>query len=131
MCRMKKLIVAVISVLALLTVRPDAFAQNEVGPRIVTDSIAPNGTRYVHYQTSPKVCSRAIDFVITKKNVIEDVKFTGGCSGNTQGVCILVKGMKVQKAIDKLEGVKCGKRPTSCPDQLATALKMIQEKPAK
>lgn len=128
---MKKFITALFAMFVLMMVQPNAFAQDEVGPRIVTDSIAPNGTRYVHFQTSPKVCSKAIDFVITKKNVIEDVKFTRGCAGNTQGVCVLVKGMKVNKAIEKLEGIPCGKRGTSCPDQLATALKMIQKKPAK
>lgn len=128
---MKKFLTTLLAIFAFMTVNPSVFAQDEVGPRIVTDSIAPNGTRYVHFQTSPKVCSKAIDLVITRKNVIQDVKFTRGCSGNTQGVCILVKGMKVQDAIDKLDGIMCGRRGTSCPDQLALALKMIQKKPAR
>ena len=67
------------------------------------------------------VCSRAIDFDI-ENGVITACKFTGGCSGNTQGVAALVIGMKVDEAISRLKGIKCGPRPTSCPDQLATAL---------
>ena len=67
------------------------------------------------------VCSRAIDFEI-ENGVITECKFTGGCSGNTQGVAALVIGMKVDEAISRLKGIKCGPRPTSCPDQLATAL---------
>ncbi len=67
------------------------------------------------------VCSRAIDFEI-ENGVITACKFTGGCSGNTQGVASLVLGMKADEAIARLKGIKCGPRPTSCPDQLATAL---------
>jgi len=67
------------------------------------------------------VCSRAIDFEIDN-GVITSCKFTGGCSGNTQGVAALVIGMQVEEAISRLKGIKCGPRPTSCPDQLATAL---------
>lgn len=67
------------------------------------------------------VCSRAIDFEI-ENNVITACKFTGGCSGNTQGVASLVVGMTVEDAIRRLKGIKCGPRPTSCPDQLALAL---------
>ena len=71
------------------------------------------------------VCSRAIDFEI-ENNVITSCKFTGGCSGNTQGVAALVIGMKVEEAISRLKGIKCGMRPTSCPDQLATALEQYK-----
>ena len=56
-------------------------------------------------------------------DVIKSVRFTGGCSGNTQGVAALVAGMKVSDAISRLEGIRCGIRETSCPDQLAKALK--------
>ena len=68
------------------------------------------------------VCSQAIE-VELEGNIIKNVQFIGGCSGNTQGVAALVKGMTVTEAISRLEGIKCGPRPTSCPDQLATALK--------
>lgn len=71
------------------------------------------------------VCSQAIDFEI-ENGVVKSVKFIGGCSGNTQGVAALVTGMKVEDAISKLEGIRCGMRPTSCPDQLAKALKSAQ-----
>ena len=68
-------------------------------------------------------CSRQIDIEIDENKIITNVKFTGGCSGNTQGVAALVVGMSVDEAIKRLEGIKCGPRPTSCPDQLAQALK--------
>ena len=73
--------------------------------------------------TTKNTCSKQIDIDINDDNIIECVKFTGGCSGNTQGVAALVVGMSVEEAIRRLEGIKCGPRPTSCPDQLACALK--------
>ena len=57
-------------------------------------------------------------------HTIQNVEFIGGCSGNTQGISSLVKGMKAEEAIDRLEGIRCGNKPTSCPDQLAKALKL-------
>lgn len=74
------------------------------------------------YKTSG-VCSREISFEIDESGTITDLKFMGGCSGNTGGLSRLIIGMKVDDVISKLEGVKCGFRPTSCPDQLAKALK--------
>ena len=68
-------------------------------------------------------CSRQIDIDVNEAGIIEKVKFTGGCSGNTQGVAALVEDMHIDDAIRRLEGIKCGPRPTSCPDQLANALK--------
>jgi uncharacterized protein (TIGR03905 family) len=68
------------------------------------------------------VCSQLITFDIVDGKVT-NVKFTGGCSGNTQGVAALVEGMDVQEAISRMEGIRCGFKPTSCPDQLAQALK--------
>lgn len=68
------------------------------------------------------VCSRAIKFDIVD-NKVTNVEFVGGCSGNTQGVARLVEGMDVNEAISRMEGIQCGFRPTSCPDQLACALK--------
>ena len=67
------------------------------------------------------VCSRAIDIAI-EDGIIAEVRYHGGCSGNTQGVAALVVGMSVDEAIRRLEGIKCGPRSTSCPDQLACAL---------
>ena len=67
-------------------------------------------------------CSQAIQFEI-EDNKVHNVQFIGGCSGNTQGVARLIEGMDVQEAISRIDGIRCGMRPTSCPDQLATALK--------
>jgi uncharacterized protein (TIGR03905 family) len=75
---------------------------------------------HITHQTSG-VCSRQIDLDI-ENGIIIDARFTGGCSGNTQGVAALVVGMTVEEAIKRLRGIKCGMRPTSCPDQLAIAL---------
>lgn len=66
-------------------------------------------------------CSTSID-VELKDGVIDSVKFTGGCNGNLQGISALVKGMKPEEAIIRLKGIRCGFKPTSCPDQLAHAL---------
>lgn len=68
------------------------------------------------------VCSREIRFDVTD-NKLRNVKYIGGCSGNTQGVARLVEGMDIDEAIGRLEGIHCGPRPTSCPDQLARALR--------
>lgn len=68
------------------------------------------------------VCSKEINIELDG-DTIKSVKFTGGCSGNTQGVAALVAGMKVSDAIARLDGIRCGIRETSCPDQLAKALK--------
>ena len=69
------------------------------------------------------VCAQGIEFEIDDNKKVHNIKFTGGCSGNTQGVAALVAGMKVSDAINRLEGIRCGIRETSCPDQLAKALK--------
>lgn len=74
------------------------------------------------YRTSG-VCSQAIEFEITEDKKVHNVKFIGGCSGNTQGVASLVEGMEADEVIKRLEGIKCGRRPTSCPDQLSQAIK--------
>ncbi|MBE5940401.1 MAG: TIGR03905 family TSCPD domain-containing protein [Lachnospiraceae bacterium] len=67
-------------------------------------------------------CAMAIDFELDG-DIIKSVKFLGGCHGNTQGIAKLVEGMKIDDVIEKLEGTDCGGRGTSCPDQLARALK--------
>ena len=69
-------------------------------------------------------CSTMID-VELKDGVIDSVKFTGGCNGNLQGISALVKGMKPEEAISRLKGIRCGFKPTSCPDQLAHALEAM------
>lgn len=77
---------------------------------------------HITYETKG-TCSRQIDIDVNEAGIIENVKFTGGCSGNTQGVAALVVDMHIDDAIRRLEGIKCGPRSTSCPDQLANALK--------
>lgn len=71
------------------------------------------------------VCSSKID-IETDGNKIKDVKFTGGCNGNTKGISSIVKGMDIDEVISRCEGITCGPRGTSCPDQLAEALKQLK-----
>lgn len=73
------------------------------------------------YKTSGVCCSN-IDFEI-EDGIIKQVVFNGGCAGNASGISKLVAGMKVEDVIEKLEGTKCGRKATSCPDQLSKALK--------
>ncbi len=80
---------------------------------------------HIEYRTSG-TCSRAI-LIDLEDGVIKSCSFVGGCSGNTQGVAALVTGMKVEDAVMKLKGIKCGPRSTSCPDQLARALEKMLE----
>ena len=81
-----------------------------------------------HIYNTQGTCSRQIIIDIDDNGIIEQVTFVGGCNGNTKGIGSLVKGMKIDDVITKLQGIQCGFRPTSCPDQLATALKQIKEK---
>jgi uncharacterized protein (TIGR03905 family) len=73
--------------------------------------------------TTQGTCSRSISFDITDEGTVTNVQFNRGCNGNTQGIAALVEGMPVKEVIAKLEGIKCGSRDTSCPDQLSKALK--------
>ncbi len=77
------------------------------------------------YKTSG-VCSRSVEFDVVD-NKVKNVRFEGGCSGNTQGVAALVDGMDIDEAIRRMSGIKCGFKSTSCPDQLADALKKYKE----
>ena len=72
------------------------------------------------------VCSRQIN-VELDGDTIKSVEFVGGCAGNTMGISHLVKGMNVDEAIERMEGIRCGNKPTSCPDQLAIALRAAKE----
>lgn len=73
------------------------------------------------------VCSSAITFDLDEENRVHNVQFQGGCSGNTQGVAKLIEGMDAEEAKNRLSGIRCGFRPTSCPDQLARALAQALE----
>ena len=81
----------------------------------------------MQYSYTPHgVCSRAI-LIDAEDGIVNQVKFVGGCSGKTQGIAALVQGMPLDEVVKRLEGIKCGSRPTSCPDQLAKALKKVAE----
>ena len=73
------------------------------------------------------VCSSTIKIDI-ENNVVQSVKYVGGCNGNLQGISALVKGMSIDEVIEKLSGIRCGFKSTSCPDQLARALKEYKAK---
>lgn len=68
------------------------------------------------------VCSQLMR-VTVEDGVVQDVQVIGGCNGNLKGIMSLVKGMKAEDVVEKLEGIRCGIKPTSCPDQLAKAIK--------
>ena len=81
----------------------------------------------IQYETSG-TCSKLIDVTVDENNVIQQVGFIGGCHGNLQGISRLVQGMKVDDAIERLKGIRCGAKPTSCPDQLSKALENIKSR---
>ncbi len=70
-------------------------------------------------------CSQQIE-IETEGDIVTNVKFYGGCHGNTQGLAALVKGMKIDDVISRLKGIQCGMKGTSCPDQLAIALESLK-----
>ena len=78
--------------------------------------------KHVTYKTSG-TCSQQIDIDLDDENIIQNVSFLGGCNGNLQGISLLVKGQKAESVIERLEGIRCGMKPTSCPDQLTHALR--------
>lgn len=92
-------------------------------PSIIADETLSDGSRNITAMTNG-VCSQMIALNI-KDNTIQNVQFVGGCHGNTQGVSQLCRGMKVQDVRDRLIGIRCGSKSTSCPDQLAQVLEQI------
>lgn len=80
------------------------------------------GIKKISFRTSPLVCSQQINIEL-ENDMIRKVSVLGGCPGNLKGICSLIKGMSVQEVIKRLDGITCGDKPTSCPDQLAKALK--------
>lgn len=78
------------------------------------------------YTPSDEVCSQEIYLrVDADSDIVEEIRFTGGCHGNTQGIAALVKGMKREEVIARLRGIRCKKKSTSCPDQLARVLEQM------
>lgn len=128
---MKKIIIAIFA--ALVAVAAGAQEQQQVQNqvmekavndyKIVSDEVV-DGVRYVTATPSAKVCSKQIDIEI-KDGIIQKVVYTRGCEGNAKGIGALIKDMSVEEAIRRLDGITCGKRGTSCPDQLARILKAL------
>ncbi|MBQ7461877.1 MAG: TIGR03905 family TSCPD domain-containing protein [Bacteroidaceae bacterium] len=81
--------------------------------------------KHIQYQTEG-TCSQLIDVTVDDNNVIQQVYFAGGCNGNLQGICRLVTGQKIDDVIQKLDGIRCGTKRTSCPDQLCRALERLK-----
>ena len=74
------------------------------------------------------VCASHIEFEVDDNKKVHNVRFIGGCSGNTQGVASLVEGMDAEEVISRFKGIKCGFKNASCPDQLSTALEEVLNK---
>lgn len=79
----------------------------------------------MHSYIPKGVCAREIFFDIDK-DIVKNVRFVGGCSGNLQGIAKLVEGMPVAKVIERLKNIDCNNKGTSCPDQLSKALQQLQ-----
>lgn len=80
----------------------------------------------ITYVTSG-TCSKLIELEVDDDNRISNVSFVGGCNGNLQGICSLVKGMRIEDVKSKLNGIRCGSKTTSCPDQLCRAIDQLEE----
>ena len=128
---MKKIIIAM--VLMMLAVAAGAQEKVENKPmeqnvvddyKIISDKVE-DGVRYVVAAPSAKVCSKQIDIQI-KDGIIQSVVYTRGCEGNAKGIGARIKDMTVEEAIRRRDGITCGKRGTSCPDQLAKVLKVLE-----
>lgn len=78
----------------------------------------------INYTTSG-TCSKLIHIELDDNNLIQDVRFLGGCHGNLQGICALIKGQRPEDVIARVKGISCNGKPTSCPDQLAIALQEV------
>lgn len=104
--------------------QPAETVVSEFDVTVLSDVIGEDGVRTVSVRPSG-VCSTRIDISV-KDGIVLNVAFTNGCSGNTQGIAKLIEGMAVEEAISRLEGIDCGGKGTSCPDQLSKALKYLQ-----
>lgn len=93
-------------------------------PRIVEERTDSEGRHFLRV-VPEGVCSRMIDIEVSN-GIVDKVVYTGGCNGNLKGIGSLLRGMRVEDAIGRLDGITCGGKMTSCPDQLAKALKMIK-----
>lgn len=94
-----------------------------VSPVFFSENNNPNTYRMKLTYTTHGTCSRFINLEIGDDRKVTNVEFIGGCDGNTKGIAQLVKGMDAEEAANRLAGIRCGYKPTSCPDQLAQALR--------
>ena len=85
-------------------------------------------TKHVQYQTHG-TCSQLIDVTADEHDIIQQVFFLGGCNGNLQGISQLVRGQRIDDVIRRLDGIRCGIKNTSCPDQLCRALEQLKQAP--
>ena len=85
-------------------------------------------TKHVQYQTQG-TCSQLIDVTADENNIIQQVFFLGGCNGNLQGISQLVRGLHIDDVMKRLNGIRCGVKSTSCPDQLCRALEQLKNAP--
>ena len=86
--------------------------------------------KHIQYQTEG-TCSLLIDVVADDNDIIQQVAFLGGCNGNLQGIGQLVRGQHIDDVIRRLNGIRCGTKSTSCPDQLCRALEQLKNAPAE
>ena len=127
---MKKIMIIVASMMLAVAAGAQEKIETQAAEQVVVDDYkilsdkTEDGVRYVVATPSAKVCSKQIDIQI-KGDIIQSVVYTKGCEGNAKGIGALIKDMSVEEAIRRLEGINCGKRGTSCPDQLAKVLKSL------
>ncbi len=84
--------------------------------------------KHIMYETQG-TCSKMIDVTCDENDVIQQVFFLGGCNGNLQGISQLVRGQKIDDVIRRIDGIRCGAKNTSCPDQLCRALEKLKQQP--
>ena len=85
-------------------------------------------TKHIQYETRG-TCSKLIDVTCDENDVIQQVFFLGGCNGNLQVISQLVRGQKIDDVMKRLDGIRCGTKATSCPDQLCRALEQLRKAP--
>lgn len=114
---------------AMFAMSPDNITSPTPESFTIDSDKVENGLRIIEATPSRLVCSKKITIVVNSETeIIEDVNYVGGCPGNLQAVKSLLKGLSVDQAIEKLDGILCGRRGTSCTDQLARILKKAYNK---
>lgn len=87
-------------------------------------------TKHIQYETRG-TCSKLIDVTCDENNIIQQVFFLGGCNSNLQGISQLVRGQHIDDVMKRLNGIRCGTKGTSCPDQLCRALEQLRQAPVE